>query len=224
MGAVVKNHGDTMKTITARQFATFIEACHRAAREHGLVRCNSGNISWRVDAERMLVTGTRTWLGDIRKEQVAVVRIRDGAVLNDCKPSAETPFHLGVLRARPDMNVVLHFQTPFVTTVASRVDAEKLKFFVIPEIPYYIGEIAFVPFLLPGSEALGNAVTEALKTHDMVVLRNHGAVTVGTSFDDAILKASFFELACEIVVHAGDKLELIPKQHVELLLREPGQV
>jgi|GEM_PF-44345 len=213
-----------MKKITARQFAAFTEACHRAAKDHDLMRCSSGNISWRVDAERMLVSATRSWLADIRKEQVAVVRLRDGAVLNNCKPSAETPFHAGVLRARPDMNVVLHFQSPCATTLACCAGAEKANFFLTPEIPYYIGAVSFVPFLQPGSEALADAVTAALKTHDMAVLRNHGAVTVGKTFNDAIQKAVFFELACEIVLRAGDRIELMPKQDVELLLRKPGQV
>jgi len=172
----------------------------------------------------MLISGTRTWLGEIRPQQVAVVRIRDGHLLSGYKPSAETPFHAGVLRARPDVNVVLHFQTPFATTVACRADADQLNFFVIPEIPYSIGEIAFVPFLPPGSEALGAAVTAALQTHDLVVLRNHGAVTVGATFDDAIQKAAFFELACQIVVLAAERLEWMPKRDVEWLLRKPKHV
>jgi ribulose-5-phosphate 4-epimerase/fuculose-1-phosphate aldolase len=212
-----------MKKITAKQFTTFIAACHRAAREHDLMRCSSGNISSRVDSERMLVTGTRTWLGTLRKNQVAVVRIRDGALLSGCKPSAETPFHAGVLRVRTDVNVVLHFQTPFATMLACCDGAEKTNFFLIPEIPYYIGEIAFVPFLQPGSEALGNAVTDSLRTHDMVVLRNHGAVTVGKTFDDAIQKAVFFELACQIVVQAGEKLRAMPTKDSDLLQRESGR-
>lgn len=213
-----------MKTVAAKRFREFVQAAHRVANRHGLVRCSSGNLSWRVDAERMLISGTRTWLGELRKEQIAVVRLRDGAVLNRCKPSAETPLHLGVLRARPDVNVVLHFQTPFVTAVACRRDAEELNFFVIPEIPFYIGEIALVPYRQPGSAELATAVVEALKTHQMVVLRNHGAVAVGQTFHEAIQRAAFFELACEIVLHDGGRLEAIPHAEALWLLRHGEQV
>jgi len=121
------------------------------------------------------------------------------------------------------MDVVLHFQTPFATTLACCDGAEKTNFFLIPEIPYYIGKIGFVPFLQPGSEALGNAVTDSLRTHDMVVLRNHGAVTVGKTFDDAIQKAIFFELACQIIVQAGKKLRAMPTKDSDLLQRESGR-
>jgi len=147
----------------------------------------------------------------------AVVRIADGTVLNRAKPSVESGFHAGVLQARPEMNVVLHFQTPFATTLACREDLAKINFSVILEVPYYIGKVAIVPFFQPGSEPLAKAVIAALATHNMAVLRNHGMVVVGTTFDDAIQKAVFFELACEIIVRAGNKLRPLSRQAVREL-------
>lgn len=202
---------------------TFVNACHRAAKDYRLMQCSSGNMSWRIDAKRMLITGTRTWFENIRKDQVAVVRIADGAALNSCKPSVEKSFHAGVLRVRPDVNVVLHFQTPCATTLACCDGLEQVNFFVTPEIPYYIGKIAIAPYLPPGSEALAEAVIGPMKSHDMVVLRNHGMVTVGQTFDDAIQKAVFFELACGIILRAGAKLRALPKDGASALLRQPGR-
>lgn len=213
-----------MKPISRKQLATFASACHRAAKEHRLMQCSSGNMSWRADDERMLVSGTRTWLGEIRTDQIAVVRIADGGRLNSVKPSVEAGFHAGVLRARPDVSVVLHFQTPFATALACRRDLERVNFFVIPEIPYYIGRIALVPFLPPGSEALARAVVAAMASHDMAILRNHGLVTVGGTFDDAFQKAVFFELASSVIVRAGDHVECLPRKDVEMLLHKPGKV
>ena len=204
--------------ITDRQKRAFVAACHRAAGDYGLMRCSSGNMSWRVDARRMLVTATRTWLADIRTNQVAIVRLIDGTVLNHCKPSVESDFHAGVLRARPDRDVVLHFQTPFATTLACSAVASA-RFNVIPEIPYYIGPIAVVPYLPPGSAELAQGVIRALTRHDLAVLRNHGQVVVGQTFDDTIQKAVFFELACEIIVRAGAGLRPLPKAATASLLR-----
>ena len=211
-----------MKKISASQFRIFVETCRRTGREYGLLRCSSGNMSWRVDAERMLVTATRSWLADLTEKQVVVLRTRDGAVLNGRKPSVEAGFHGGVLRARPDMNVVLHFQTPFATTLACREDLEKINFFVIPEIPVYIGAIAIVPYIQPGSEPLATAVIAAMKSRNMAVLRNHGMVVVGVDFNDAIQKAVFFELACEIIVRAGKKLRPLPTKEIARIQRESG--
>ncbi|MCX7886203.1 MAG: class II aldolase/adducin family protein [Verrucomicrobiae bacterium] len=212
-----------MNQVSANLFRAFLKAAHQIANVHRLVQCSSGNLSWRVDADRILISGTRAWLGELRKEQVAVVRLRDGALLSGCSPSVETGFHVGVMKARPDINVVLHFQTPFVTTVACRRDAARLNFHVIPEIPYYVGPIAFVPYLRPGSTALASAVIGAMKTHQMAVLRNHGAVTVGKTFHEAIQRAVFFELACEVVLHGGRRLGPIPKRELRWLLQHGEQ-
>jgi ribulose-5-phosphate 4-epimerase/fuculose-1-phosphate aldolase len=182
----------------------FVEACRRVAAE-GLVRVSSGNLSWRLGDGRVLLTGGGTWLGEITEPEVAVCRLEDGAVLNRVRPSAELGFHLGILRARPDVNVVLHFQTPCATAIGC-MDGQPPSFYVIPEIPYYIGPVAFVPYLNPGTAELAQAVVEAMRSHNMAILRNHGEVTVAADFRRAIQNAAFFELACDIVLKAGNRL------------------
>jgi len=49
---------------------------------------------------------------------------------------------------------------------------------------------------------LAEAVADAFKdpqTH-LAILKNHGLVTVGKDFNDAIQKAVFFEMACRILL------------------------
>jgi ribulose-5-phosphate 4-epimerase/fuculose-1-phosphate aldolase len=58
--------------------------------------------------------------------------------------SAECGFHIGILRARQDVTVILHFQSPFATAIAC--SGKDYKYFnVITEIPYYIGAVAVIP-------------------------------------------------------------------------------
>jgi ribulose-5-phosphate 4-epimerase/fuculose-1-phosphate aldolase len=204
-----------MTNVSEKQLEDFVAACHRVA-SFGLVRCSSGNLSWRVNEEYMLITATRSWMAEITREQVAVCRISNGDVLNEKKPSAENGFHFGILRERSDVNVVLHFQSPFATALACSWREQK-NFFVIPEIPYYIGQIAVVPYLDPGSNALAKEVISAMKEHDLVILKNHGQVTVGKSFDDVIQKASFFELACEIILRTGDQVQFLSQDAIVYL-------
>lgn len=190
----------------------FIAAARRVA-EHGLVLCGSGNLSWRIDDGRALVTATRSWMGNMSEDQVAVCRIADSVTLNEKKPSKEIGFHLAILRERVDMNVVLHFQSPGATTIACR-EPQTENFSVIPEIPHYIGPVAVIPYLTPGSPELAEAVTTAIKKHDLVTMRNHGQVTVGKNFDEVIEKATYFELACKIILKAGSNVQLLSKEDV----------
>ena len=52
----------------------------------------------------------------------------------------------------------------------------------------------------------------------MVVLSNHGLVTVAADGVHAIQNAEFFELACHIIIHNGNALKLLRKEDVERLL------
>ena len=181
------------------------------------MRCSSGNLSWRVDAEHMLVTATRSWAGRVTADDVVLMRLGDGTVLNGRKPTIEVAFHAGILRARPDVDVVMHFQTTYATTLACQ-RPEGINYFVIPEIPFYIGPVAHVQYLTPGSAQLADAVVEAMRDHDLAVLANHGQVTVARDFDHAIQNAEFFELACQIIVQSGDAIRPLDAEAVRELL------
>lgn len=202
-----------MRDVPNEVYDRFVEACHDVDRR-GLLRCSCGNLSLRVDAARMLITATGSWMGKLTREQVAVCRIADGAVLNGRKPSSEVGFHAGILRIRADVNAVLHFQTPFATALACR-PADAIDYAVIPEIPFYVGPVARVPYLLPGSAELAAAVTDAMREHDMVTMANHGQVTVGADLDRAIQNAEFFELACQVVLINGPSLTTLPPEAIQ---------
>jgi ribulose-5-phosphate 4-epimerase/fuculose-1-phosphate aldolase len=210
-----------MAKIPDSTFEQFIAGCREAA-ARGLIRASSGNASRRYDEERMLITASGSRLGEMTLEQVAVCRMADGVALNKQKPSVEAGFHAGILRARHNAGVVLHFQSPFATAIACR-KGDPPDFNVIPEAPYHVGPVAVVPYLAPGSAALAEAVTAAAQGHDMIVLSNHGAVAVGASFSEAIQRAEFFELACEILVRLGDAAVAIPPEGVAQLRERKRQ-
>jgi len=188
--------------ITEQQFSTFLEQAHRVGKER-LQLCSSGNISWRVEENTALVSGTGSWLPCLKRENVAVCEISTGNHLNGAKSSMESSFHLGVLRQRKDINVVLHFQSEYATTIACMKE-KPANFNVTAEIPCYCGkEIPVIPYFRPGSLELAKAVIEAMQDHDCILLSKHGQVVCGKDFDDAFQKAVFFEMACRIIIGAG---------------------
>lgn len=181
----------------------FVEQARRVG-SAGLTLCSSGNLSWRVSADEALVSSTGSWLPELTEDKVTRCRVSDGAVLEGLKPSMESTFHLGVLRARKDVNVVLHFQSEYATAVAC-MNRKPVDFNVTAEVPCYLGrEIPVLPYFRPGSPELAVAVTDAMRDHDCVLLGSHGQVVCGKDFDDAFQKAMFFEMACRIIVQAGE--------------------
>lgn len=181
----------------------FIKEAHRVGNA-GLTVCSSGNISWRLGGE-VLVSGTGSWVPVLTKEKVAICRLDTGEVLNGVKPSMESVFHLGILRERPDVNVVLHFQSPYATVV-SCMEKTPENFNVTAEVPCHVGaEIPVIPYYRPGSRELAEAVIAAMKEHNSVLLKKHGQVVCGKDFDQVFERAMFFEMACRIIILSGGK-------------------
>ncbi len=66
MGIKIKKK-DNIKNVSNRLLDEFVEGCRKVA-VHGLVRCSSGNLSWRIGADRMLIKSSRAWLGEMTRE------------------------------------------------------------------------------------------------------------------------------------------------------------
>lgn len=199
--------------VTKEQIEQFIAQAHRVG-DAGLTICSSGNISWRI-GEEALVSGTGSWVPSLPAEKVSVCKVATGEVLNGVKPSMESVFHLGILRNRPDCNVVLHFQSPYATVV-SCMKNRPTNFNVTAEIPCHVGkEIPFIPYYRPGSPELAKAVIEALKDHDSALMLKHGQVVCGKDFDEVFERAMFFEMACRIIIQSGCNYDVLSDEEID---------
>lgn len=199
--------------ITDEHIEQFIAQAHRVG-DAGLTLCSSGNLSWHI-GENALVSGTGSWVPTLSKEKVAVCKIETGEVLNGVRPSMESGFHLGIFRERPDVNVVLHFQSCYATAVAcmKQVPAD---FNVTAEIPCHVGsEIPVIPYFRPGSPELASHVIQAMKNHNSALLQKHGQVVCGKNFDEVFERATFFEMACRIIVLSGGEYQTLSKAEIE---------
>ena len=205
------NCAQGMKETEKRAF----RQCAREADRLGLVRCSSGNLSEREKGDRMRISGTGVWLGQLRGSDTAVVDLSDGSFVEGCAPSGEFRLHREVYRCRPDVSVILHFQSEAATVLACLPEVPDYN--VIIEVPVYLGGIGLVPFLPPGSAELAVAVAGAMKSADVVQMRNHGQVVAGSSFDDVLQKAVFFEFACSVIVKSSMKAIPLKAETLEML-------
>jgi ribulose-5-phosphate 4-epimerase/fuculose-1-phosphate aldolase len=190
----------------------FAHWAHEAG-SSGLVKCSSGNLSQRLDDGTMLISASGSWLPSISTNEIAHISIFKDEILSTLKPSAEFRFHRGILQKRPEVNTVLHFQSPSATSIACMEITPDYN--VIIEVPIYIGEVGYLPFLPPGSSELANAIVEKARHTDLVQLANHGQVVCGRNYREVFQKAIFFELACSVLLKSNFKARPIPddQQH-----------
>ena len=204
-----------MKMITEKHIETFVAQAHRVG-ELGLTICSSGNLSWRI-GDKALISGTGSWVPSLREDQVSICNVTTGEVLNGVKPSMESVFHLGVMRERPDVGVVLHFQSPYATQVACS-EVRPKSYNVTAEVPLHVGRvIPEIPFYRPGSPELAEAVVNALRDRNSALMLKHGQVVCGKDFDDVIQRAMFFEMACRICVLADMHPAVLTEEEVDAL-------
>jgi ribulose-5-phosphate 4-epimerase/fuculose-1-phosphate aldolase len=198
---------------TQKQIEDFLAMAHRVG-DAGLTICSSGNLSWRISDDEVLISGTGSWVPNLQAEKVSICR-PDGTVLNGVKPSMESVFHLGVMRERPDVDVVLHFQSPYATAVACMKN-RPTDFNVTAEVPCHVGkEIPIVPYFRPGSKELAEHVVAAMKDHNSIMLLKHGQVVCGKNFDEVFERAMFFEMACRIIIQSGGEYTTLTPQEID---------
>ncbi|WJR81428.1 class II aldolase/adducin family protein [Bradyrhizobium sp. NP1] len=160
---------------------SIIDACRRM-NALGINQGTSGNISLR-HGEGMLITPTSVPYDEMVPEQIVFMGF-DGAFAAGAKPSSEWRFHLDILRARGDVNAVVHAH-PTYATVLAIMGRE------IPPIHYMIaaagGEtIRCAPYATYGTAELSAHAVKALEGRFACLLAHHGMIAVGPSLSRAL--------------------------------------
>ena len=166
------------------------------------VAANDGNISAKLDDETVLVTPTGVSKGFMRPDDILKVDL-DGGVLDaapQLRPSSETPMHLAVYRARPDVAAAVHAHPP--TATGFGVAGLALDVPILPEMILTVGYVPLVPYGTPAGVDLQNSVAPYLADYDAFLLANHGALTVGEDLTRAYFKMESLELYARVLLTA----------------------
>ena len=181
----------------------------------------SGNISAKSDDNHMLITASGTYMADLGEEDFVTCEIETGKYEGTRKASKETPMHTGIYRMRKDVKAVLH-SSPFYTTLFA-CSNEPIHSDLFVETMYYLENIAYVDYFHPGTQELGDAVTEQATKANIIMLKNHGVVVYDDSMSEAIMRLETLEMACRMILKAkesGVKLNHIPDHVVTSFLED----
>ncbi|MEW6356616.1 MAG: class II aldolase/adducin family protein [Planctomycetota bacterium] len=157
---------------------------------HGYALANGGNISIRLSSREVLITPTGECLGDLVADELPKVNMSGKVLSGDRRPSAELRSHLNIYHERPDVNGIIHAHPPYATGLA--IAGEKFERFAHPETYCVVGRIAVLPYATP--EGNPELVTEPIRRHDVLVMTNHGVLTVGTTLKQAHFKMESLEM------------------------------
>jgi ribulose-5-phosphate 4-epimerase/fuculose-1-phosphate aldolase len=163
----------------------------------------SGRIPREVKREGLLFTRMRIALKPLDPDEVMEIDFTCRRVKGKQHVSGETFIHTEIYKARPDVGGVVHAH-PFHAVVLSAT-GRQLETFHPASIAFGSG----VPFLggnQINTEKDGHEVAEMLGQGAAILLKNHGAVTVGKDVAQAVIRMYYLERAAYAHLIAGKDL------------------
>lgn len=143
----------------------------------GFVVASEGNLSVRLNANRILVTPAGACKGRLFSDHLMITDLEGAVVSGAGDPSSELQMHLLYYRLRPEVRAVCHAHPPTATGFAAAGRA--LEETVLPEVVATLGKIPLAPYGTPGTWELCARIESLVASHDAILLENHGVVTCG---------------------------------------------
>ncbi|GIW04800.1 MAG: L-ribulose-5-phosphate 4-epimerase [Thermomicrobiales bacterium] len=190
-----------------------------AALDRRIVYGTAGNFSIR-DPETGLIAISPSGMPypEITPADVVIVDehgvVRDG----DRRPSSETPMHTMIYREHPRVRAIVHTHSHYSTVVST----------IRPFLPPILTEVCIVVgprvpvtrYGLTGLDDIGRSVLEVMDDEtNAVILKNHGLITFGCTFDEALTYATVVEEAAHVYIDAlaangGREPDLVPEAEI----------
>ncbi len=172
----------------------------------GLISAGEGNLSIRLDADRLLVTPAGMRKDELAPDDLVVVWIghpeRDAVSRSGRGPTSDLAIHLAVHAARPDIGAMAHAHLPAAMglTLAGELPDPS----ALPETALLLPRLPYLSLGVPGSAELAGRIAAALSEPSeppeplasAVLLERHGAVAVGADPDHAVNRLELVEVLC----------------------------
>lgn len=173
-----------------------VQTC-RKMNETGINQGTAGNLSVRHGDGFLITPSSLPYDG---MEPDDLVEMGWDGTYSGRRPSSEWRFHRDILKARPDVNVVLHCHSAFATSVACHHRT-------IPAFHYMVGvmggnTLRCARYATFGTQALSDAAIEALEGRMACLLGQHGQISLGTTLEGALWMAVEVETLARMYVQA----------------------
>jgi ribulose-5-phosphate 4-epimerase/fuculose-1-phosphate aldolase len=139
---------------------------------------------------------------EIGGEQVILVSWDGDVLAGDGRRHAEYPIHTELMRARPDVQSVVHTHAPWSVAFAStakplRSLSHEATLFVPPDVARFTetGDLIL-------TRGLGESLARAVGERNAAFMVHHGIVTCGSDVVTAVMCAVLLERACRANIRA----------------------
>jgi ribulose-5-phosphate 4-epimerase/fuculose-1-phosphate aldolase len=194
-----------------------VAAAHRLAVMHGLNEGVWNHISLVSpdEPDNILISPGHTHWGQVTASNLAVMN-PDGEMLSGMRPPIRAGWiiHHPVHKARPDAKCVIHVHSPYTTAMSIRSDM-RLETRSSQQAAGFHDDVAYYEVYdgVLADESEGEHMAEVMGDKRILMMRNHGAMIVGSTVARAYLDTYQLERACMyqlLAVSGGGEMALIP--------------
>ena len=185
--------------------------------DKNLTTCSGGNVSQKINKELICITPSGLDKGRIQPEQIGIITLKGENLTPELKPSIETSMHIAVHNMRPEIKAVVHAHP--VTASSFTASEKKINTALIAESAVILGTPVFTQYAIQGSTELAQIVSAATAQANIVLMSNHGVLTVGETLLKAFDRIEVLEASAKITLYTellGPKRTLSDSQFSEL--------
>lgn len=194
-----------------------LEICKRL-HSRNMLSAADGNISLRVESNLILFTPSGIAKAFMKPSDMAAVTLSNEIIFGN--PSSERLMHLEVFRQCPEAKTVVHAHpTTAIAWSIAKPHLKKLPSDCLSEVILATGDIPFVDYARPGTQAMGDVLKPYLPQHRAMILKRHGALTWGLDLEEAYRGMERIENSAQILAQAQalGGLNPLPPEEVSYL-------
>ena len=206
-------------SLEAEALRTEILAVGRKLWERQYVDGNGGNISCRLGTRYVLCTPTMMSKRDMEPADICLSDLNGKIVAGNRMRTSELLLHLEIYQANPQARAVVHCHPPYATAFSLTGTPPPVG--LISEYEIFIGPAALANYETPGTQAFAETVLPFVRTHNTILLANHGVVCWSDTVTHAEWLVEILESYCKTCVIAkqiGKPLTLIPATKIQEIL------
>lgn len=168
--------------------------------KHGLVLFTWGNVSAR-QGEYIVIKPSGVEYGGMKALDMVVVDLDGKVIEGKCRPSSDTPTHLEIYKAHPEVRGIVHTHSTFATAFAQ---AERnIPAYGTTHADYFYGQVPCTRNLNESEmgeyeKNTGTVINETFKNKDLTAIpaclvAHHGVFAWGKNADEAVYHATVVE-------------------------------
>ena len=158
---------------------------------------NGGNITIRVGDNLAVCTPTLICKGFMTPADMCLVDLDGNQLAGTRVRTSEAKTHFGIMKRQPNAKACVHAHPPHATAFA--IANVNIPSCLIPEAEVFLGKIGVAKYQTPGTPANADEVGEVGKTHQAVLMQNHGVIVWGKDVEDAYWKMENIDSYCRTV-------------------------